>query len=257
MAERDHSGTAEETDPLVPEAPSASTDVKPNAPAKEDGPTLYTFIQDNQKFLSVLGVFTTLTIFTTTLSFGILGDLLSCLFFSITLILWLEFHEHFPPKSPNAKLYWFENLLFISVLVLALYWLVQYRTVWRLMLWLAIFLSLLYVEAYWIREYDVFNRLFRTPASGRKWLRHLGFVVVVAGTLAITFMLSNLLGIKLNRALDRLYSEIHPAAAAVSVPADEAQTSPPGLRLCFSRNGKIVSGLECDSSRRAIRRPKF
>ena len=81
------------------------------------------FIESNQKLISVLGVFTALTVFTANLQFKVFGYALSFIFMSITLIIWVELLEKFPKGDAHWRLKIFETLLSFSFLALILYWL--------------------------------------------------------------------------------------------------------------------------------------
>jgi hypothetical protein len=79
---------------------------------------LYTFVEENHKLLTVLGVFTALTVFAANLPLRPLGSMLSFLFMALTVTLWLELLERFPSKAAGWRMDWFETLLSFTVFIL-------------------------------------------------------------------------------------------------------------------------------------------
>jgi hypothetical protein len=87
---------------------------------------LRTFVEENHKLLSVLGVFTALAVFARGLPLSGMGQLLSFLFMTLTILLWLELMSQYPVPA-STRLMWFENLVTFSVMVTAGYWLLDYN----------------------------------------------------------------------------------------------------------------------------------
>lgn len=88
--------------------------------------TLHTFLENNHKILSVLGVFTALTVFSRGLPLTGVGQILSLLFLTLTILLWLELMSRYPTPA-SARLSWFENLVTFAIMFTAIYWLMDYN----------------------------------------------------------------------------------------------------------------------------------
>ncbi len=169
---------------------------------------LANFIEENHKLLSVLGVFTALTVFARAVPIRLLGDILSFLFLGATIVLWFELQERFPSKTTSQKLRLFEFFVGSAVLVLVACWLFVYWAFWRQILVGVLFLVLSLVVAALLQKYDTFNRLFRTRAGHRKGLRHAFYFATVAALLVATFLIADLAGVKLIPLLESLRSSL-------------------------------------------------
>lgn len=141
--------------------------------------TLNTFINKNDKLLSALGIFTALTVFSSNLSLKWIGYILSFLFLSTTILIWLELWAKFP-KSATTRLMWFENILSYSIMAVIAYWLLAFYEIWRLFLFIPIALILLYLFSIFIKRFSIFNTVFHSKSIHHKKLRYiLGFTVLI------------------------------------------------------------------------------
>jgi hypothetical protein len=77
-----------------PHAPKASA-----PPSSQKEMSLWEFIEENHKILSVLGVFTALAVFASKLEFQPLGNVLAILFLSLIVLMWRELWDKVPPDS--------------------------------------------------------------------------------------------------------------------------------------------------------------
>jgi len=152
---------------------------------KAEKNTLSEFVENNNRLLSAVGLFTALTIFATSLEIEILGAFLSFLLLSATVILWMELLEKFPASAPaTAKLTWFESTLSLAMLVVVFYWLLQFRGFWRSLLVIPIVLVLAALFSAVLKRFDVFNRAFSTkPGKKRGWRYFVAFTVYAAAIL--------------------------------------------------------------------------
>jgi hypothetical protein len=121
-----------------------------NAPK---GLTLATYIEDNQKLLTVLGVFTALTGFSTNLPIKLFGVVLSFCCMGIALLVLVQLWLRFPAYPEDISTTLFKLFLFVAMLTLFLYWLVAFTTVWSYALPLIVGMltfSLLSTLALWL-----------------------------------------------------------------------------------------------------------
>ena len=162
--------------------------------AEKEKHTLSTFIEDNYRLLSAVGLFTALTVFASNLEIRVVGAFLSFLLLSATVILWLELMEKFPAGIPaTGRLTWFETILSYAMLVVVFYWLLQFRGFWRSLLVIPIALVVVAIGSGVLRRFDVFNRAFAAkPGEKRRWRYFVAFGVYAVSLLA-AFYLSGLL----------------------------------------------------------------
>lgn len=97
-------------------------------PDSEPEISLTEYIEINQKMLSVLGVFTTMTVFANNLPQKFVGDILSVFPLTVVVLIWSELWSSFP-KRPSTKLVGFQTIRICMVGMLGLYWLVKVHNV--------------------------------------------------------------------------------------------------------------------------------
>jgi membrane-associated HD superfamily phosphohydrolase len=165
--------------------------------------SLSSFIEKNYKLLSVLGIFTALTVFSSNLSFKWISSTLSFLFLTITVLIWLEIWAKFP-KSGAARLIWFENLLSFSVMVVGLYWLLELQVLGRDLLVVPIAGLLLWLSSLILKRFNVFNLLFQTKSGGKQIFRYIFGIVIIAIVTLISFYSAYALAEPANKLLDAI-----------------------------------------------------
>ncbi len=152
--------------------------------------TLGDFVEDNSKLLSAVGLFTALTVFSSTLEPRVVGAFLSFLFLSATVVLWFELMEKFPAGTPaTGRLTWFETILSFAMLVVVFYWLLQFRGFWRSWLIIPIALILAAIVSGVLKRFDVFNRAFAAkPGEKRRWRYFVAFSVFAVSILGAIYL---------------------------------------------------------------------
>jgi hypothetical protein len=177
------------------------TNIKQN---KKKTVTLKTFIDNNDKLLSALGIFTALTVFSSNLSPKYIGYVLSFLFLSTTILLWLELWARFPSKFATTRLIWFENILSYSIMAVIAYWLIAFYEIWRLFLFLPIALILLYLFSIFIKHFSIFNIVFYAKSIRHKILRYILGCIVLIVVLYISFYIANQLASPINTLINNI-----------------------------------------------------
>jgi len=174
--------------------------------------TLFDFIEQNHKIISVLGVFIALTVFTANLSFQAIGYALSFLFMAITIIVWMELLERFPKGESTWRFKTFENLLNYSFFGIIFYWLISYREIWKNIMFIpltiilaAMLTSLLTLP---IKKYDLFDRVFRTKPGKLKVIRYILFLLILFIVLHISFWIAFIISPPINYFFDQLHNEM-------------------------------------------------
>ena len=179
------------------------------AKAAKKAPTLSGFIDENQRLISVLGVFTAICVFVGQLPIQWFAYMLSFAFTLLTVILWLELWSKFPSGSGDWKITTFENILALAVLALLTYVLVDFRRLWKSSyLMLLIFTIILGGFSGVMKRFDLFNRLFRCRPGERRWLRHLMGVTVLVVVTGASIALANWIAPPLNSVLDAMYKSL-------------------------------------------------
>lgn len=153
--------------------------------------SLSEYIEENSKLISVLGVFTALTVFTYGLPIKPLGYALSFVFLSISVVVWIELWTKFPPEPSSWRLVLFENILSYSILGIIVYWLLAYREIWRIILVFPIWMILVSIIGYPLSKYKIFNKIAGYKIAKYQVVRILFglvlllFVTIIAGLIAI------------------------------------------------------------------------
>jgi hypothetical protein len=167
-------------------------------------PTLTSFIEENHRLLTVLGVFTALTIFASNLPVKPLGGMISFLFMTLTIILWFELWARFPSKRGEWRIVWFESILGITILILVIYWLLDYRVIWNQMLATLIFIVILTPLSWVIKKFNIFNRLFKTQPGKLRILRYILGIIILLGAVSLSLYIASLLAGPINTSLNNL-----------------------------------------------------
>jgi hypothetical protein len=170
--------------------------------------TLAAFIKDNHDLMEVLGVLVALTVFASNLPLKPIGYGLSFMFLTMAVLIWLELWGRFPSGSGTALLFWFENVLSLTILGIVVYWLLDYRNLWHQFLFLLIFLIIGGLFSSFMKRFNVFNRLFRAKPRQRKALRYILGIVVLLVMLSMSFYLAHIVAPSLNVVLDTVYQEL-------------------------------------------------
>lgn len=163
------------------------------------------FVEENQKLITVLGVFTALTMYSSNLPLKPFAYVLSFLFMTLTVLLWLELWGRYPPSQSNWTLTWFENILSLTLLVFIGYWLIAFRDIWDKFLVTLLFGLILAPFSWLLKKYNVFNRLFRTQPGKLKPLRYLFGIAISLAALFLSLLLAHIIAPLFNRVLDNFY----------------------------------------------------
>jgi hypothetical protein len=179
---------------------------------KAVGTSLGTFLEENQRLITVLGVFSALAIFTSNLHPVGFGQFVSSLLLFLTLLIWFELWGRFPSKGGGWRLDWFEDILFMAILMLVAYWVGVVHVWFHDLLAALVFISTMGGLSRLIKRHDLFNRVFRTVPGGRKSLRYTLGVLLPVTVLAISIFLADKVGRPLDKFVDRLLTETVPQA---------------------------------------------
>jgi hypothetical protein len=179
----------------------------PNAATGKKPVELSDFINENNKLISALSIFTALTAFSNSLPLKPYGYVLSFGFMFLTILLWLELWGKFP-KNGAGRLFWFENCLVLVGVAVFLYWLIEFRSIWKYFLYTFLALIILSIIVIPIKRLDLFNRVFHTKPGGKKFLRWAFGILVTFIALSISWGLSLLISPFINKLLDEIKEQL-------------------------------------------------
>lgn len=163
--------------------------------------TLSELLENNQKLVEVIGVFTAISLFTGQLGIRFFAYIVTFLFMTLVLVLCVELWARIPSQSDSMKVMMFKDILTLAVLSLVLDFFVDYRDIWRHFLILPIFAAI----------FGAVFFAFVVPAVRRSSLRKnkrlLGLVawLTVIGLGYLSIRLAVLVEPSVNRFLDTLY----------------------------------------------------
>ena len=176
--------------------------------------SLSRFIDDNHKLISSVGIFTALTVFSTSISLKPIGYLVSFLSLAATFILWIELWFKFPRnRNLPVRLSFFKFTVLLILLTVTLYWLLEFRNFWRYFLVLPLTFILTYmffsiVAPFMNPVLESKNKIGKSIDSFEK--RHQWFSVfysmflfaAMLGILGGSYYLSLMLNLPINYILD-------------------------------------------------------
>jgi len=175
--------------------------------------TLGNFIESNHKLLSVLGIFTALTVFSRNLPLGELGSFFSFGTVGIAILIWFELLRRVPksPKSQDWPLAVFHILMIIVMCMVVIYWLVDFRPIWKDFLPVLVMVVILsgttrlfiWGVGHFPRVQKVLQRPPRNIVLGRAVFFGLLFVVLFSAAL-----LASIISRPLNRFLDAMRKDL-------------------------------------------------
>lgn len=176
-------------------------------PRKPQGLPLGAFLEENQRLITLLGVFSALTLFAGTVRPVEFGRFLSSIFLTLVVLIWLELWSRFPSKAGGWRLSLFESILSLAVLAMVGYWIVVVHVWFRSLITLLVWGGAMAAISKVIKRYDLFNRVFRTVPQGRPKLRYAVGLLVQLVVLGVSLGIASLIGPPLDRAVDNLSAE--------------------------------------------------
>jgi hypothetical protein len=193
-------------------------------------PTLSEFIDQNHRLLSTLAFFAALTAFAKQLDY--VGGFVSFIFLSCTVLVWLEILPRFPSASGTSRLTWFENLLTIGVVGLAVYWvltwLLFYRTTHQLYngLFVLVMVPVLWAARWVAERVGLFTRARAKATAGHRWVPWETYLLVLGPPFLVAALITNLLVGPVGNLID----QVHPTPTARASPTAKQSlgTSPTG-----------------------------
>ncbi|MGQ0722236.1 MAG: hypothetical protein ACT4PE_11805 [Candidatus Eiseniibacteriota bacterium] len=166
---------------------------------------LASFLEENQRLITVLGVFTALTVFTASLPLKVIAYGLSFVFLSLALLVWFELWWRLPDARGNLRVFWFGQLLTLAVLGVLAYSLLEFRGAWRTTM-VVVLCPVVYIPLIHVTEvrWGVPARL----AAGPLGRGRVGRFVAVHGlrwfTLWLSVSVATVLSRPINEGLDRV-----------------------------------------------------
>lgn len=129
--------------------------------------SLKQFIIENHILLSALAVFATLSALLSKLSISWLSTLLSFISIAGLILIWLEIQSQLPKEKISLKLLLFRYVMIWGLGGLILYWLLAFRDIWKVSLFVPLFFLFVYMF------YSPFKLLSQILTQIINWLNSL------------------------------------------------------------------------------------
>jgi hypothetical protein len=135
-------------------------------PVNAGKPTLTQFIDTNHKLISTLAIFAALSAFAKNLPDPIFGKILSFLFFTLGILIYLEICMNIP-YTEGGKLHWFCEILSLSMFVYVVAWVEMYHTALVGLLFIVLLMFAL------LLAFTIFHKVIRKVLERTKWFANL------------------------------------------------------------------------------------
>ena len=175
--------------------------------------TLADFIEENHRLLTVLGVFTAMTVFASNLPLAWPGAMLAFLFMALSVMLWLQlFARVLSTSHATTSMALFVTFFSMATLHMVLYWLLAFRSIWREylanVLWILAFGASVSVHRWCVRRHKVLYRFYH-PGPDRATAYRTAFSTLSLLVIVLLAGFSAFYGARaLNRVLDGLYQDV-------------------------------------------------
>jgi len=155
--------------------------------------TLSEHIEENQKLITVIGVFTALAIFAKNIEIVQIRTMLSFLFISIAILVCIELSLKKYDNKPTWRLILFDYAILLSVLFLVGYWLITYFETWSSFIIIPMYLSFITIFIYLLKKIKVIRNLNNPETIKFKkiklTLHYLIFILIIILSMIITSLI--------------------------------------------------------------------
>ncbi len=171
----------------------------------KDGMTLKEFIEKNHILLSTVAVFATIVALLSNLPIRWMGTLLSFIFIAGIVIVWHEIQTQLPKKM-GPKLFLFRYVLLWGLWGFIFYWLLEFREIWHVFLFVLLFAMFLYLILSSLKPLTEWKFLIKVFGIGQsktklqKFLR--GIILFIIGYFSL--YAASLFSVPLNLILDAI-----------------------------------------------------
>jgi hypothetical protein len=174
-----------------------------------DNVSLREFIEKNHILLSTIAVLVAIVAFLGTLPIGWLNYVLSFILIAGVIIVWREIQSQVPKKT-KGSLFLFRYVLLWSFGGFILYWLIEFREIWHMFLFVPIFLLSFYIMIGSIKplfKFKIISKIFGSENNKtelQKVLWGIFVVIAVIISLNITSVFTGPLNLLLDVIKDKL-----------------------------------------------------
>lgn len=155
--------------------------------------TLSEHIEENQKLITVMGVFTALAIFARNIEIVQIRTMLSFLFISIAILVWIELSLKKYENKPTWRLILFDYAILLSVLFLVGYWLIEYFETWSSLIIIPMYFLFITIFIYLLKKIKVIRNLNNPETIKFKktklTLHYLIFILIIILSMLITSLI--------------------------------------------------------------------
>jgi hypothetical protein len=172
--------------------------------------TLSDFIGQNQNLITVLGVFTALTVFAGSIPLPPFRDNLSFFFMSLTILVWIELWRNIPKGNYTWRLRWFQNILSFSILSLVAYWFIGYSQMWQGYIVVAISSIIAVMLKLINKKLHLYEKWYESQSIRFRKLRKITWVVFVI----LLIVGQTYFAIKVSPSIGKTLNDIHQKMAS-------------------------------------------
>ncbi|OGC85504.1 MAG: hypothetical protein A2V73_06430 [candidate division Zixibacteria bacterium RBG_19FT_COMBO_42_43] len=173
---------------------------------KETKISLRQFIENNQRLITTMGVFFALTIYSTSIPIKQIALALSFLFMTCSFLIWMEVLSGITDYT-SWSLHWFQIALLWAFLAFSFYWYIEYRTIWRYLLFIPLFSFISWSFMAIMKRYRLFERvLVIVPEKIRRPIHISMGIVLILISAEVAFLIMPSLNSILGRIADSFIS---------------------------------------------------
>ncbi|EKD86919.1 MAG: hypothetical protein ACD_37C00101G0005 [uncultured bacterium] len=169
----------------------------------KDGMSLKEFINENHSLLSAMAIFATIAALLGNLPIRWMGIVLSFISIAGIVIIWHEIKSQLPEKM-SPKLFIFRYILLWGLGALIFYWLLEFRDIWHVFLFVPLTILFMYViisTIQPIREWKIIRYVFGIGKEKNRFQKALK-ILVIAVVAYSSLYLAALFSVPINVILD-------------------------------------------------------
>jgi hypothetical protein len=171
--------------------------------------TLGQFVENQQKLISVLGIFTAITTFTYNLPLKPFGYFLSSIFLLISILIWFELWARFPRRPESKSLSLFENLMHLVLCGLFGYWLLAYRMLWYKISYFVIWIFTITILSNLLTKYNLPRKIMGKKLSEKKTAKIIFGIIFFAICFVIAYYIAKFIAPFTNAMVDMFFRDLN------------------------------------------------
>ncbi len=175
-----------------------------------DGMSLKDFIEKNHALLSAMAIFATVTALLGNLPIKWVSIVISFISIAGMAIIWYEINTQLPKKM-SPRLFFFRYVLLWGLGGLVLYWLLEFREIWHVFLFVPLTIVFMYEiisTLYPLKEWSIVQKVFGIGTE-KSWFQKTLKVCVALAIGLLSLYMASLFSIPINLILDWIKNTFH------------------------------------------------